>query len=445
MIAAWFGIAGFMLIAYVVLDGRNFGAGMLHWLVARTPEERRQVIAAIGPLWSWHEVWLVGFGGTLLAVFPKLLASAFAGYYLALFLILWCLLLRGISLEVGGHINDRMWQGFWDFRAEAYDDGMKRCPFPRALFFLAALCIPTSIAPRASEATPPAYDHIVIVMEENKGLTEVIGNSAEAPYINGVLDANQPVVAMRFGMANEPLVIGADFPGGDEYFNGTIRDARVYGRALTGVEITALATVMAVPLGVLGGIYLNEYGGRGVLARVIRFLSEVMTGVPSVVMGIFIYTFVVLETKEPNAFAGALALACLMLPIVIRTTDEMLRLVPHELREGSYALGSRKSRTIRTVVLPNAAPGIISGALLAVARAAGETAPLLFTALNNQFWSVNMNAPMASLPVTIFQFALSPYEDWQQLAWSGALMITVTILILNIVARAMATIGSTKR
>jgi cytochrome d ubiquinol oxidase subunit II len=115
MIATWYAIAGFMLIVYVVLDGRNFGAGMLHWLVARTPEERRQVIAAIGPLWSWHEVWLVGFGGTVLAVFPKLLASAFAGYYLALFLILWCLILRGIALEVGGHINDRMWQGFWDF------------------------------------------------------------------------------------------------------------------------------------------------------------------------------------------------------------------------------------------------------------------------------------------------------------------------------------------
>src|SRR5277367_324002 len=115
MIAAWFGIAGAMLIIYVALDGRNFGAGMLHGLVARTPQERRQLIAAIGPLWSWHEVWLVGFGGTLVAVFPKLLASAFAGYYLALFLILWCLILRGVSIEVGGHINDRMWQGFWDF------------------------------------------------------------------------------------------------------------------------------------------------------------------------------------------------------------------------------------------------------------------------------------------------------------------------------------------
>ncbi len=115
MIAIWYALAGFMLIVYLVLDGRNFGAGMLHWLVAKTPQERRQVVAAIGPLWTWHEVWLVGFGGTLLAVFPKLLASAFAGYYLALFLILWCLILRGISLEVGGHIDDRMWQGFWDF------------------------------------------------------------------------------------------------------------------------------------------------------------------------------------------------------------------------------------------------------------------------------------------------------------------------------------------
>jgi len=115
MIATWYGIVSLMLIVYVALDGRNFGAGMLHWFVARTPEERRQVVAAIGPLWSWHEVWLVGFGGTLIAVFPRLMASAFAGYYLALFLILWCLILRGISLEVGGHINDRLWQGFWDF------------------------------------------------------------------------------------------------------------------------------------------------------------------------------------------------------------------------------------------------------------------------------------------------------------------------------------------
>src|ERR1700761_9183281 len=115
MITAWYSVVTFMLIVYVVLDGRNFGIGMLHWIVARTPEERRQVVAAVGPLWSWHEVWLVGFGGTLLCVFPKLLGAAFAGYYLALFLILWCLLLRGMALEVGGHINDKLWQGFWDF------------------------------------------------------------------------------------------------------------------------------------------------------------------------------------------------------------------------------------------------------------------------------------------------------------------------------------------
>ena len=152
------------------------------------------------------------------------------------------------------------------------------------------------------------------------------------------------------------------------------------GPAVVGtLLITGAASLMAIPLGILGGIYLNEYGGKSPLARFIRFLSEVMTGVPSIVMGLFIYTLVVLNTKEKNGFAGALALACLMLPIVIRTTDQMLSLVPSELREGSYALGSRKARTIRTVVLPNAAAGIVSGALLAVARAAGETAPLLFT------------------------------------------------------------------
>src|SRR5260370_42710221 len=162
MIAAWYGIAGFMLIVYVALDGRNFGAGMLHWLVARTPEERRQVIAAIGPLWSWHEVWLVTFGGTVLAVFPKLLASAFAGYYLALFLILWCLILRGISLEVGGHINDRMWRGFWDFVfviantllailfGAAAGHTARRAPLPSA--WTSSVAVFTAFSPRVSVA-----------------------------------------------------------------------------------------------------------------------------------------------------------------------------------------------------------------------------------------------------------------------------------------------------
>jgi phosphate transport system permease protein len=209
------------------------------------------------------------------------------------------------------------------------------------------------------------------------------------------------------------------------------------GPAIAGtLLITGAATIMAVPLGILGGIYLNEYGGKNPVARVIRFLAEVMTGVPSVVMGLFVYTFVVLETQTPNAFAGALALACLMLPIVIRTTDEMLKLVPRELREGSYALGSRKSRTIRTVVLPNAAPGIISGALLAVARAAGETAPLIFTIgiVSETNWSL-FNGPNTALAPQIFRNANSPFVGAQDRAWGAALTLVAIVFVFTALAR----------
>jgi phosphate transport system permease protein len=209
------------------------------------------------------------------------------------------------------------------------------------------------------------------------------------------------------------------------------------GPAVAGtLLITAAAALFSIPLGILGGIYLNEYGAKNVLARVIRFLAEVMTGVPSVVMGLFIYTFVVLETKQPNAFAGALALACLMLPIVIRTTDEMLLLVPRELREGSYALGSRQAHTIRTVVLPSAAPGIISGALLAVARAAGETAPLIFTIgiVSDTNWSL-FNGPNTALSVQIFRNALSPFPGAQDRAWGAALTLIAIVFIFTVMAR----------
>jgi phosphate transport system permease protein len=209
------------------------------------------------------------------------------------------------------------------------------------------------------------------------------------------------------------------------------------GPAVVGtLIITGAAALMAIPIGILGGIYLNEYGGRNILARVVRFLSEVMTGVPSIVMGLFIYTFVVLQTGEPNAFAGALALACLMLPIVIRTTDQMLLLVPSELREGSYALGSRKARTIRTVVLPNAAPGIISGALLAVARAAGETAPLIFTIgiVSETNWSL-FNGPNTALSAQIYRNALSPYPGAQERAWGAALTLILIVFIFTVLAR----------
>jgi phosphate transport system permease protein len=209
------------------------------------------------------------------------------------------------------------------------------------------------------------------------------------------------------------------------------------GPAVTGtLLITGAASLMAIPLGILGGIYLNEYGGTSVLARFIRFLSEVMTGVPSIVMGLFIYTLVVLHTKERTGFAGALALACLMLPIVIRTTDQMLSLVPRELREGSYALGSRKARTIRTVVLPNAAAGIVSGALLAVARAAGETAPLLFTiGVVTESNTSLFKGQNTALSVQIFNSAISPFSVEQDRAWGAALTLIVIVFIATIAAR----------
>jgi phosphate transport system permease protein len=222
-----------------------------------------------------------------------------------------------------------------------------------------------------------------------------------------------------------------DIPISDRLQGGGMGPA-VYGTFL----ITGGAALMAIPLGVLGGIYLNEYGGKSGLARVVRFLAEVMTGVPSVVMGLFIYTFWVLRTKELSAFAGSLALGCLMLPIVIRTTDEMLRLVPRELREGSYALGSRKARTIRTVVLPNAAAGIVSGALLAIARAAGETAPLLFTigivTETNRSW---LNGPNTTLSQQIFRNAQSPFPAAIDRAWGAALTLILIVFIFTILAR----------
>jgi phosphate transport system permease protein len=209
------------------------------------------------------------------------------------------------------------------------------------------------------------------------------------------------------------------------------------GPAVTGtLLITGAASLMAIPLGVLGGIYLNEYGGKQPLARLIRFLSEVMTGVPSIVMGLFIYTLVVLNTKQKTGLAGALALACLMLPIVIRTTDQMLSLVPLELREGSYALGSRRVRTIRTVVLPNAAPGIVSGALIAVARAAGETAPLLFTiGIVTQTNTSLLHGQNTALSVQIFSNATSPFVPAQDRAWGAALTLIVIVFVFTILAR----------
>jgi phosphate transport system permease protein len=208
------------------------------------------------------------------------------------------------------------------------------------------------------------------------------------------------------------------------------------GPAVLGtIEITAMATVIAVPLGVLGAIYLNEYGGKGVLARLIAFFSDVMTGVPSIVMGLFLFSIWVLYFGF-SGFAGALALACLMLPVVIRSTDEMLKLVPNPLREGSYALGATKARVTTTVVLPAAIGGIVSGALLAVARAAGETAPLLFTILTVTTANPNIfSGPNTALPSQIFANATSPYPGAQGRAWGAALTLIVIAFVLMITAR----------
>ena len=208
------------------------------------------------------------------------------------------------------------------------------------------------------------------------------------------------------------------------------------GPAIVGTFlIVGLATLMAVPLGVLGAIYLNEYGGKGVLGRLIGFMADVMTGVPSIVMGLFIFSIWVLHFQF-SGFAGALALGCLMLPVVIRSTDEMLKLVPNPLREGSYALGATKARVTITVVLPAAIGGIVSGALLAIARAAGETAPLLFTILTVTASNWNpFSGPNTSLPSQIFTNATSPYPGAQDRAWGAALTLIVIAFVLMIAAR----------
>ncbi len=201
--------------------------------------------------------------------------------------------------------------------------------------------------------------------------------------------------------------------------------------------MTALGTLIGTPIGILAGTYLAEFGQRGWLAPVTRFINDVLLSAPSIVIGLFVYTIYVIHVKHFSGWAGALALSILVIPIVIRTTENMLRLVPNSLREAAAALGAPQWRIITSVTLRAARAGILTGVLLAVARISGETAPLLFTSLNNQFWSSDMNQPMANLPVVIFQFAMSPYTDWQQLAWTGALLITFSVLTLNILARVL--------
>jgi phosphate transport system permease protein len=201
--------------------------------------------------------------------------------------------------------------------------------------------------------------------------------------------------------------------------------------------MTIIAVIVGTPIGVLAGTYMAEYGRFTKLTAVVRFINDILLSAPSIIIGLFVYELMVRPMGHFSAIAGAVALAILVIPVVVRTTEDMLNLVPNTLREAGAAIGAPRWIVIRSVAYRAALSGIVTGILLSIARISGETAPLLFTALNNQFWSSNLNAPMASLPVTIFQFALSPYEEWQQLAWTGALIITLTVLALSIIARSL--------
>jgi phosphate transport system permease protein len=199
--------------------------------------------------------------------------------------------------------------------------------------------------------------------------------------------------------------------------------------------IVVSCSFLSTPIGVLAGVYLSEYGDRSKMASITRFVNDIMLSAPSIVIGLFVYALVVVPSKHFSGWAGTVALSLIAIPVVVRTTENMLKLVPVSLREAAFALGAPKWKVSTSVVLKAAKSGVMTGLLLALARVSGETAPLLFTALNNQFFTMDMNKPMANLPVVIFQFAMSPYDNWVSLAWGGALLITLTVLALNIVAR----------
>jgi phosphate transport system permease protein len=209
------------------------------------------------------------------------------------------------------------------------------------------------------------------------------------------------------------------------------------------IVMTMLGLAIGAPIGVMAATYLSEYGRGKQLSTVIRFINDVLLSAPSIVIGLFVYTIVVLGMGHFSAIAGAISLGIIVIPVTVRTADDMLRLIPSSLRQASAGLGAQPWRTITGVVYPAARSGLLTGVLLAMARISGETAPLLFTALNNQFWSAKLNQPMANLPVVIFQFATSPYKNWQSLAWTGALLITLFVLALSVIARMISSLFDT--
>jgi phosphate transport system permease protein len=255
------------------------------------------------------------------------------------------------------------------------------------------------------------------------------------------------VAASAFGLAFLVLILGALLWNGlaglsPAVFTEMTPPPGASGGLLNAIMgsliMTVLGLAIGAPLGMLAGTYMAEYGRYSRLTFVVRFINDILLSAPSIILGLFIYEVLVVRMAHFSGLAGALALAVIVVPVVVRTTEDMLLLVPGPLREAATALGLPRSYVITRVAYRAARAGLITGVLLAVARISGETAPLLFTALNNQFWSTNLNAPMASLPAVIFQFALSPYKDWQQLAWTGALIITFAVLALSIMARVLA-------
>jgi phosphate transport system permease protein len=240
------------------------------------------------------------------------------------------------------------------------------------------------------------------------------------------------VETARLGLSGLSLAVFTEMTPPPQADTGGLANA-IFGS----LTMVTLATALGTPIGVMAGVYLAEYGRNNLLGRTTQFINDILLSAPSIVIGLFIYATVVARAKSFSGWAGVLALALIVIPVVIRTTENMLSLIPNALREAAYALGTPKWKVILSITLKSARAGVITGVLLAVARIAGETAPLLFTALSNQFWSSNLSQPMASLPVTIFKFAMSPYENWQKLAWAGVFLITMGVLLLNIVARVL--------
>ena len=252
------------------------------------------------------------------------------------------------------------------------------------------------------------------------------------------------LLTMAFGMFFLLWILGTLFARGFEAISPALvtqmtpppgSDGGLANAIFGSFVMVAVATFISTPIGILAGIYLAEFGRNNLIASLTRFINDILLSAPSIVIGLFIYTMVVARMQHFSGWAGSFALALLAIPVVVRTTENMLRLVPNSLREAAIAMGAPMWKVILMVTLKAVRAGVITGILLAVARISGETAPLLFTALNNQFWSTDMNGPMANLPVVIFQFAMSPFEEWQHLAWAGSLLITLAVLALNIMAR----------